>query len=171
MDQARVTNGARESKFAIMHSMCKEGDYVVLDGNAHYSSVIAAQRARLEIKMAQKTPAPEYRITPEAFAAAFEEVKAESGEAPGAGAAHVPGRQLREHTGREGDHEDRPRLQGPDYRQWRICHRPHAFPGQRPRRRFRLGKRAQVYGLVGPGRRARRERAVRCHRAPEVTHA
>jgi Sep-tRNA:Cys-tRNA synthetase len=82
MDHARVTNGARESKFAIMHAMCKEGDWIVLDGNAHYSSVVAAQRARLKIRMAQKTPAPDYRITPEAYTAAIEEVKAESGKPP-----------------------------------------------------------------------------------------
>ena len=82
MDQARVTNGARESKFAIMHSMCREGDWVVLDGNAHYSSIVAAQRARLKIKLVPKTPAPEYKIMPQAFAASFEEVKAESGKPP-----------------------------------------------------------------------------------------
>ena len=82
MDQARVTNGAREAKFAIMHAMCREGDYVVLDGNAHYSSVVAAQRARLKIKLVPKTPAPEYKITPEAFAATIEEVRTESGKPP-----------------------------------------------------------------------------------------
>lgn len=76
MDQARVTNGAREAKFVIMHAMCKEGDYIVMDGNAHYSSLVAAQRARLKIKLAQKTPAPEYKINPLAFAAAIEEVRA-----------------------------------------------------------------------------------------------
>jgi|AGTN01.3.fsa_nt_gi Sep-tRNA:Cys-tRNA synthase len=82
MSHARVTNGARESKFAVMHAMCREGDYIVLDGNAHYSSIVAAQRARLRIKLAQKTPAPDYKITPDAYAAAIEEVKAESGKPP-----------------------------------------------------------------------------------------
>ena len=33
-DKARVSNGARESKFAIMHSMAKKGDWIVLDKNA-----------------------------------------------------------------------------------------------------------------------------------------
>ena len=82
MGHARVTNGAREAKFAIMHAMCREGDWIVLDGNAHYSSVVAAQRARLKIKMVPKTPAPEYRITPAAYAAALEEVRAEAGRPP-----------------------------------------------------------------------------------------
>jgi Sep-tRNA:Cys-tRNA synthetase len=82
MDHARATNGAREAKFAIMHATCREGDWVVLDGNAHYSSVVAAQRARLRVKMVPKTPAPGYRITPEAYGAAIEEVKGESGKPP-----------------------------------------------------------------------------------------
>ena len=82
MADARVTNGAREAKFAVMHSMCKEGDWIVLDGNAHYSSIVAAQRARLKIKLAQRTAAPDYRITPGAYAAAIEQVKAESGKPP-----------------------------------------------------------------------------------------
>jgi Sep-tRNA:Cys-tRNA synthetase len=81
-DHARVTNGARESKFAIMHSVCKEGDYVVMDGNAHYSSIVAAERARLKIKLVEKTPSPDYRINPEGYIKAIEEIKAESGKVP-----------------------------------------------------------------------------------------
>ncbi len=81
-DQARITNGAREAKFAIMHAMCKEGDWVVLDGNAHYSSLVAAQRARLNIKLVEKSPAPEYRITAEKYAEAIEDVKKNTGKAP-----------------------------------------------------------------------------------------
>jgi Sep-tRNA:Cys-tRNA synthetase len=65
-----------------MHALCREGDYIVLDGNAHYSSLVAAQRARLKVKVAQKTPAPDYKITPQAFAAAIEEVRTESGKPP-----------------------------------------------------------------------------------------
>ncbi|CAJ37380.1 O-phospho-L-seryl-tRNA:Cys-tRNA synthase [Methanocella arvoryzae] len=82
MDHARVTNGARESKFAIMHAMTSPGDWIVMDGNAHYSSIVAAQRARLNVKLVPKTPAPDYKITPEAYAAAIEEVKQQSGKPP-----------------------------------------------------------------------------------------
>jgi Sep-tRNA:Cys-tRNA synthetase len=81
-DQARITNGAREAKFAVMHSMCKEGDWVVMDGNAHYSSLVAAQRARLNVKLVEKSPAPEYRITAEKFAEAIEAVKRDTGKPP-----------------------------------------------------------------------------------------
>src|SRR5271157_94311 len=81
-DQARITNGAREAKFAVMHSMCKEGDWIVMDGNAHYSSLVAAQRARLNIKLVAKSPAPEYLITPEKYLEAIEEVKHSTGKSP-----------------------------------------------------------------------------------------
>ncbi|MDI6897660.1 O-phospho-L-seryl-tRNA:Cys-tRNA synthase [Methanocella conradii] len=81
-DHVRITNGAREAKFAVMHSICKEGDWVVMDGNAHYSSLVAAQRARLNVKLVEKTPAPEYKITLEKYAQAIEEVKREAGRPP-----------------------------------------------------------------------------------------
>jgi Sep-tRNA:Cys-tRNA synthetase len=81
-DHARITNGAREAKFAIMHSMCREGDWVVLDGNAHYSSIVAAQRARLNVKLVEKSAAPEYLITPEKYREAIEEVKRTTGKPP-----------------------------------------------------------------------------------------
>jgi Sep-tRNA:Cys-tRNA synthetase len=81
-DQARITNGAREAKFAVMHSMCREGDWIVMDGNAHYSSLVAAQRARLNIKLVEKTPAPDYKILPEKYAEAIDAVKRESGRPP-----------------------------------------------------------------------------------------
>lgn len=81
-DQARITNGAREAKFAIMHSMCREGDWVVLDGNAHYSSLVAAQRARLNVKLVEKSPNPDYRISPKGYEAAINEVKSNTGKLP-----------------------------------------------------------------------------------------
>ncbi len=81
-DHVRITNGAREAKFAVMHAMCKEGDWVVMDGNAHYSSLVAAQRARLNVKLAEKTPSPEYRILPEKYAEAIEAVRRETGKPP-----------------------------------------------------------------------------------------
>jgi Sep-tRNA:Cys-tRNA synthetase len=81
-DNARVTNGAREAKFAVMHSLCKEGDWIVIDGNAHYSTIVAAQRARLNIKTVPKSAGPEYLISPEGYAEAIDAVKAETGKLP-----------------------------------------------------------------------------------------
>jgi len=78
-DVARVTNGAREAKFAVvhslaMHSMAKE-KWVVMDSNAHYSSYVAAERANLNIAMVPNTGYPDFKITPENFANTMEDVK------------------------------------------------------------------------------------------------
>ena len=81
-DHARVTNGARESKFAVMHSICREGDWVVMDGNAHYSSLVAAQRARLNVKLVERSPAPDYRISLEKYGESIEEIKRATGKPP-----------------------------------------------------------------------------------------
>lgn len=81
-DTARVTNGAREGKFLIMHAVAKEGDYVVLDQNSHYTSYVAAERARLKVKFVKNSGAPEFKISAENYSDAIEEVKKESGKLP-----------------------------------------------------------------------------------------
>ncbi len=72
MDEARVTNGARESKFAVMHSMTKPGDTIVVDANAHYSTYVAAERAGLKVALVPNSGSPGYLIDPEGYAAAIE---------------------------------------------------------------------------------------------------
>lgn len=67
IDNVRITNGARESKFAIFHALTKKNDYIVMDSLAHYSSKIAAERANLEILFTKDTERPEYEIKPEDF--------------------------------------------------------------------------------------------------------
>lgn len=81
-DEARVTNGARESKFAVMHSLAKPGDWIVLDGLAHYSSYVAAERAGLNIKKVPHAGSPEYYLDPEGYANVIEEITKESGKPP-----------------------------------------------------------------------------------------
>jgi Sep-tRNA:Cys-tRNA synthetase len=81
-DEARVTNGARESKFAVMHSVGKPGDWIVLDGLAHYSSYVAAERVGLNIKATSHSGSPDYYLDPEGYATAIEEVIKESGKPP-----------------------------------------------------------------------------------------
>jgi len=81
-DVARVTNGAREGKFLIMHAIAKEGDYVILDQNAHYTSYVAAERAKLKIKYVKNSGSPEFKINPDDYAAVIEEVKKETGKPP-----------------------------------------------------------------------------------------
>ncbi len=81
-DQARITHGAREGKYAIMHAAARPGDWIVIDANAHYSSIVAAERAGLNIKKTERTPEPEYLITPEHYKNAIEEVEDETGNPP-----------------------------------------------------------------------------------------
>jgi len=75
MDQARVTNGARESKFAVMHGMTKPGDTIVIDANAHYSTYVAAERAGLKVAAVPNSGAPEFLIDPQGYATAIENHK------------------------------------------------------------------------------------------------
>nr|WP_321496617.1 O-phospho-L-seryl-tRNA:Cys-tRNA synthase [uncultured Methanolobus sp.] len=81
-DAVRITHGARESKFAVMHSIAQEGEYIVMDELAHYSSYVAAERARLNVKTVPHSGSPEYKTDVEAYATAIEEVIKETGKAP-----------------------------------------------------------------------------------------
>lgn len=81
-DEVRITNGARESKFAVMHSVANEGDWVVLDNLAHYSSYVAAQRARLNVGTVPDSGHPDYYTDPEGYATAIEKVIDENGKPP-----------------------------------------------------------------------------------------
>ncbi|MDQ1251857.1 MAG: Sep-tRNA:Cys-tRNA synthetase [Euryarchaeota archaeon] len=81
-DEARITNGARESKFAVMHSLGKTGDWIVLDGLAHYSSYVAAERAGLNVKVVPHLGSPDYSLDPEGYGRAIEELIKESGKPP-----------------------------------------------------------------------------------------
>lgn len=81
-DEVRITHGARESKFAVMHSMAKEGDYIVLDELAHYSSFVAAQRAGLNIRTVPHSGSPEYKTDEEGYAIVIEDILRETGKAP-----------------------------------------------------------------------------------------
>lgn len=67
VDQARTVHGAREGKFAVMHAICKPGDTIVVDGNAHYTTHLAAERNQLNMVEVPSNDYPEYRITPESY--------------------------------------------------------------------------------------------------------
>ncbi len=66
-DHARTVHGAREGKFAVMHALCKPGDTIVVDGNAHYTTHVAAERAGLNMVEVPNTGYPNYKITPESY--------------------------------------------------------------------------------------------------------
>jgi Sep-tRNA:Cys-tRNA synthetase len=72
IEAVRVTHGAREGMFAAMHALCEKGDWVVTDGNCHYTTVLAAERAGLEMEYVPSTGEPGYAIAPEGYAQAIE---------------------------------------------------------------------------------------------------
>ncbi len=67
IDHARTVHGAREGKFAVMHSICKPGDTIVIDGNAHYTTHVAAERVGLNMIEVPHTDYPNYSIRPEIY--------------------------------------------------------------------------------------------------------
>ena len=75
IDAVRITNGARESKYAIMHALCDKGDTILLDGNRHYSTYVAAERAGLKVAEVPSTEYPEYKIDAEKYAGEIEKTK------------------------------------------------------------------------------------------------
>lgn len=84
MSVARVVTRCREAKFIAFRMLSQEGDTVVLDSLAHYSSYIAAELAGLKVKEVPNSGPPEYRIDTAAYASKIEEVKAETGKLPAA---------------------------------------------------------------------------------------
>ena len=79
-DVLRLTTGAREGKFAVMHSLAKRDGWVVVDSNAHYTTYIAAERAGLNVAEVPNTGYPEYRVKEDEFASVIEEVRRKGGE-------------------------------------------------------------------------------------------
>lgn len=74
-DYARLTNGAREAKFAVMHALGKKGGWIVIDSNAHYSTYVAAERAGLKVAEVPSSGYPDFRIEAEKYAETIEEVR------------------------------------------------------------------------------------------------
>ncbi len=48
-DTVRITNGAREGMFIIMHALTNPKDTILIDDNAHYSCILAAERCKLNV--------------------------------------------------------------------------------------------------------------------------
>jgi Sep-tRNA:Cys-tRNA synthetase len=78
-DEVRITHGAREGKFAAMHALCEKADTVVIDGNAHYTTVLAAERAGLKIEYVAPSKQPDYAITAEGYVQAIERAYEQKG--------------------------------------------------------------------------------------------
>ena len=59
---ATITHGAREAKFMVMHSLAKPGDAILVDGNRHYTTFVAAERVGLDIIEVPHSGHPEFAI-------------------------------------------------------------------------------------------------------------
>jgi Sep-tRNA:Cys-tRNA synthetase len=59
---ATITHGAREAKFMVMHSLAKPGDSIIVDGSKHYTTVVAAERAGLNVIEVPNSGHPEFRV-------------------------------------------------------------------------------------------------------------
>lgn len=91
VDDVRTVHGAREGKFAVMHGICDPGDVIVVDGNAHYTTHLAAERAGLEIIEVPSSGYPEFRIDMEVYQKTLENAIHEYGEIKLAVLTHVDG--------------------------------------------------------------------------------
>ncbi len=75
VDQVRITHGAREGMFAGMHALCERGETVVADGNAHYTTLLAAELAGLKVELVSVSEKPDYRVDPKGYEEAIERAK------------------------------------------------------------------------------------------------
>lgn len=91
VDDVRTTHGARESKFAVMHGMCEPGDVIIVDGNAHYTTYLAAERSGLEIIEVPSSGSPEFRINMDQYKKTLENTIDKYGEIKLAVLTHVDG--------------------------------------------------------------------------------
>jgi len=74
-DAVCLTHGAREGKFMIMYAIAKPGDFVIIDKNAHYTTYVAAERARLNIKEVPNSEYPEFKIDVNKYEDAIKSIK------------------------------------------------------------------------------------------------
>lgn len=61
-DIARLTFGARDGIYTIMQAVTKPGETVIVDGNRHYTTIVAAEKAGLNIVEVPNSGRPEYKI-------------------------------------------------------------------------------------------------------------
>lgn len=91
IDHARTVHGAREGKFAVMHSLCKPGDTIIIDGNAHYTTHVAAERAGLNMVEVPNTDYPNYEIRPEKYKEVLDDLSDQGEDISLALLTHVDG--------------------------------------------------------------------------------
>ncbi len=89
-DIVRLHHGAREGAFLVLFSLYKyhikdkkdRAPIVVQDGNTHYSMILAAERAMLDVVLTETTEAPQFKVDIDSFQRKIEEVKEKYGKKP-----------------------------------------------------------------------------------------
>ena len=90
-DIVRTTHGARESKYIVINKICEPGDTIVVDGNAHYTSHLAAERARVNIIEVPDSGDSKHEITMDKYRETLENAIDDVGEIKLALLTHVDG--------------------------------------------------------------------------------
>ena len=80
IDVVRITHGAREGMFEAMHALCRMGDWIVVDGNATAFTILAAERAGLNIEFVPSSSEPGYKIDPDGYQDAIKRARDHKGD-------------------------------------------------------------------------------------------
>ena len=90
-DIVRTVHGAREGKYTVINKICEPGDTIVVDGNAHYTSHLAAERAGVNIIEVPNSGDDRAEITMEQYNETLETAIDDVGEIKLALLTHVDG--------------------------------------------------------------------------------
>jgi len=71
-DVATITHGAREAKFMVMHALARPGDSILVDANRHYTTVVAAERAELNVLEVPHSGYPDFTVDVRQYAPLIE---------------------------------------------------------------------------------------------------
>jgi len=81
-DDARFTAGCRHAKSMVVRALCAPGDVMVLDSLAHYTSYLAAEANRVDVKEVVHDGYPNFAVKPEGYEEAFDAVEDRTGNPP-----------------------------------------------------------------------------------------
>ena len=82
MEIARPTAGSRMAMNVVFKVLAKPGDVVILDGNAHYTTYLAAEDNNVKLKEVPNSGHPDFIINENIFEDKIEKVKKETGKLP-----------------------------------------------------------------------------------------
>ncbi|NHI93009.1 MAG: O-phospho-L-seryl-tRNA:Cys-tRNA synthase [Candidatus Lokiarchaeota archaeon] len=82
METARPTAGSRMAMNIVFKVLAKPGDVVILDGNAHYTTYLAAEDNLVKLKEVPNSGYPDFIIYEDLFEEKIEMVKKETGKLP-----------------------------------------------------------------------------------------